>query len=352
MQMENHNIHFLDSSLMGLLPLFEGNPYSKTAVLVDENTYNFCYPLFSVLPVHHLIKIKSGEEQKTLKTAARIWQKLTEFEMDRKSLLINIGGGVIGDMGGFCAATYKRGISFVQIPTTLLSQVDASVGGKLGIDFNGLKNHIGVFQLPESVYIYPGFLKTLTRREVRSGFAEIIKHCLIADANEWKNIRKISNKEIEDTHFDWTSLIQSSVEIKAKIVEADPKEAGLRKILNFGHTIGHAVETYFLAHQDRKLLHGEAIAIGMIAEAWLSKLKGYIVDNELQTIVDYIISIYGKPAINKEEIVKIVPITLQDKKNSFGKVKFSLLEKIGKSTYDIDITTNEMIESLQYYISL
>jgi len=352
MQLEEYNIKFLDSSLLGLLPLFEGNSYSKTAVLVDENTYKYCYPLFSVLPVHHVIKIKSGEEQKTLKTASKIWQKLTDFEMDRKSLLLNIGGGVIGDMGGFCAATYKRGIAFVQLPTTLLSQVDASVGGKLGVDFNGLKNHIGVFQQPKSVFIYPGFLKTLSPREIRSGYAEIIKHCLIADETEWQNIQQISRQDIENTHFDWSPLLHKSVEIKAKVVEADPQEAGLRKILNFGHTIGHAVETNFLENTERKLLHGEAIAIGMIAEAWLSKHKGFISETELEPIVSYIVSLYGKPLIATDEIVKIVPLTLQDKKNSFGKVKFSLLEKVGKCTFDIEISTNEMVQSLQYYISL
>ncbi len=352
MPLNKHNVFFLDSSLLGLLPLFENNKFSKTAVLVDENTYKYCYPLFSVLPVHHVIKIKSGEEQKNLKTATKIWQKLTDFELDRKSLLINIGGGVIGDMGGFCAATYKRGITFIQIPTTLLSQVDASVGGKLGIDFNGLKNHIGVFQQPKSVFIYPGFLKTLSRKEIRSGYAEIIKHCLIRDAAKWNEIQKITSQDIENTHFDWSKLIEHSVEIKAKVVQEDPKEAGLRKILNFGHTLGHAIETYFLENEERKLLHGEAIAIGMITESWLSMKRGYITSSELESIVKYLISIYGKPEIKREEIPAIVPLTLQDKKNSHGKVKFSLLEKVGQCSYDIDISSNEMIESLQYYISI
>lgn len=350
---EKHNIHFLDSSLLGLLPLFEKNKFSKTAVLVDENTYKNCYPIFSVLPPHYVLKIKSGEEQKTLKTATKIWQKLTDAELDRKSLLINIGGGVIGDMGGFCAATYKRGITFVQIPTTLLSQVDASVGGKLGIDFNGLKNHIGVFQEPKAVYIYPGFLRTLDRREIRSGYAEIVKHCLIQDRPMWEKIKKsISTNELNDTHFDWTELIAHSVKIKANVVEQDPKEAGLRKILNFGHTLGHAIETYFLANPERKLLHGEAIAIGMITEAWLSAKKGFISNDESNEVAQYLISIYGLPVIHREEIPAIVPLTLQDKKNSHGKVKFSLLKKIGDCGYDADITANEMIEALQYYVGL
>ncbi|MFN0049255.1 MAG: 3-dehydroquinate synthase [Cytophagales bacterium] len=352
MSLSTHNIQFLDNSLLGLMPFFEANKYSKIAVLVDENTHKYCYPLFTILPAHQIIKIKSGERKKNLKTAAKIWQKLTDFELDRKSLLINIGGGVIGDMGGFCAATFKRGIDFVQIPTTLLSQVDASVGGKLGIDFNGLKNHIGLFNLPQAIFIYPGFLQTLSSREIRSGYAEIVKHCLIADANEWPNIQNILNRDIENIHFDWSAFIKKSIEIKENVVLKDPKEAGLRKILNFGHTLGHAVETYFLEKEDRKLLHGEAIAIGMIAEAWLSKYKGYISDNELITIVSYIISIYGKPLIYKNELAEIIPLTLQDKKNSFGKVKFSLLEKIGKCTYDIDISVSEMEASLRYYISL
>lgn len=349
--LDKHNIFFLDNSFLGLLPLFQGNRFSKTAVLVDENTYKNCYPLFSVLPVHSTIKIKSGEEQKNLKTATKIWQSLTDKEFDRKGLMINLGGGVIGDMGGFCAATYKRGISFVQIPTTLLSMVDASVGGKLGIDFNGFKNHIGVFNQPDAVYIFPGFLRTLDRKEVRSGFAEVIKHCLIRDKSKFEEILKITIEDINNPHFDWSDLIKHSIEIKAKVVTEDPKEAGLRKILNFGHTLGHAVETYFL-NLEHKLLHGEAIAIGMITEAFLSYKRNMISEADLQKIQNYILKIYGKVEITSAQINEIVPLTLQDKKNSHGKVKFSLIREIGNCDFDIEINADQMTEALHYYIQL
>ena len=352
MDLNKEHIYFLDSSFLNLVPLFTKTKFSKIAVLVDENTYHSCYPVISVLPVHHIIEIKSGEEQKNLNTCQHIWQKLTDFEFDRKSLLINIGGGVIGDMGGFCAATYKRGIKFVQIPTTLLSMVDASVGGKLGIDFNGFKNHIGVFEEPKGVYVYPGFLRTLDRRELRSGFAEIIKHCLIRDAVMWQEIQNISQANLNDIHFDWTHLIKHSIQIKAAVVKEDPKESGLRKILNFGHTIGHAVETYFLEKDAERLLHGEAIAVGMICEAWLSFHKGHISKVELETIVHYLLTIYGKVKVHPQAISQILPLTMQDKKNSFGKVKFSLLNKVGDCGYDHEVTETEMKESLLYYVNL
>ena len=323
--------------------------YSKIAVLVDENTKKYCYPLLQpLLPTHSLIEIPSGEEHKHIQTCLHIWEVLTEEEFDRKSLLINLGGGVIGDMGGFCAATYKRGISFIQIPTTLLAQVDASVGGKLGIDFLGLKNHIGVFQEPKSVLIDASFLKTLTRRELRSGFAEVIKHCLIADHIAWENLIQ---REIDQQN--WQEIITHSVKIKNEVVEADPKENGLRKILNFGHTVGHAVETFFINKDVKKrLLHGEAIAVGMICESWLAFKKGFISMSDLKTIESYLLHTFGKVIIEEKDFDDIKSNTLQDKKNEKGLIMCSLLEKIGQANYDIITGQEEIRESLAYYQSL
>jgi len=231
--------------------------YSKIAIIVDENTKEHCYPIIANLVSETiLIEIKSGEENKNLATCTYIWQELTDAAFDRHSLVINLGGGVIGDMGGFCAATYKRGIDFIQIPTTLLAQVDASVGGKLGIDFNGYKNHIGAFAQPEVVLIDTVFFKTLPHLELRSGFAEIIKHCLIRDASMWDVIRK---RDFDQQ--DLQSLVAHSVAIKKEIVAEDPTEKGLRKILNFGHTLGHAVETHFLEKEGKRLLHGEPLSL-------------------------------------------------------------------------------------------
>ncbi|MDW7694621.1 3-dehydroquinate synthase [Flammeovirgaceae bacterium SG7u.111] len=322
--------------------------YSSVAVLVDYNTRVSCYPLIEpFLPSHICIDINPGEEHKHLGTCQEIWSVMTDCQFDRKAVVLNLGGGVIGDMGGFCAATYKRGIDFLQIPTTLLAQVDASVGGKLGIDFKGFKNHIGVFQLPKEVWVHPGFLKTLSEQELRSGFAEVIKHCLIADASKWEVISQKSLKEQL-----WHDIIEHSIHIKANVVKQDPTEQGLRKILNFGHTIGHAIETYFLEEGDERLLHGEAIAIGMICEAYLSAKKTGLEVSESEGITKYISSIFGLPKFSTKAFAPIVENMYQDKKNVGGKIKCVMLEKIGKATFDINITPTEIEESLAYYLSL
>ena len=335
------------SSISESLPAFlNANQYTKIQVIADEKTFRHCYPIIKpFLPKHNLVKIKSGESEKHLGTCEVIWQAMTDNELDRHSLVIDLGGGVIGDMGGFCASTYKRGIDFIQIPTTLLSQVDASVGGKLGIDFYGFKNHIGVFQIPKTVLIDADFLKTLPFSELRSGFAEIIKHCLIMDAEKWEEIRR---KDFEEQNF--TDLIAHSVAIKEKVVEADPTEKGLRKILNFGHTLGHAIETYFLGKPKLHLLHGEAIAAGMICEAYISFERGMIDQKLLENIEEFIFSVYGKATIKESDIESIIALTAQDKKNKGKEVRFSLLEGAGKCTYDIAVSKTEMKKALEYYM--
>jgi 3-dehydroquinate synthase len=328
-----------------LSAFLKANPSTNIQVLVDEKTFRYCYPVIkSILPKHNLVKIKSGEQQKNLDTCQTIWESMTNHELDRHALMINLGGGVIGDMGGFCAATYKRGIDFIQIPTTLLSQVDASVGGKLGIDFQGLKNHIGVFQIPKTVLIDPVFLASLSFAEKRSGFAEIIKHCLIMDADKWNTIRK---KDFEEQDFN--DLIAHSVAIKQQIVEADPTEKGLRKILNFGHTLGHAIETYFLGKPKLHLLHGEAIAAGMICEAFISFKRGMIDQKTLANIEEFIYSVYGKATIMDSDMDEIITLTAQDKKNKGKEIRFSLLAGVGKCTYDIPVSKAEMKKALEYY---
>ena len=268
---------------------------------------------------------------------------MTSAKLDRKSLMINLGGGVIGDMGGFCAATYKRGIDFINLPTTLLSQVDASIGGKLGIDFQGFKNHIGLFRNPKKVIIYPGFLGSLPENELRSGYAEVIKHCLIADGDYWDKLIK--------TNWDqqpWEPIIEHSIEVKTTITKQDPQENGLRKILNFGHTIGHAAESFFL-ESLHPILHGEAVALGMIAESYLSTKRSGLSTEQQNQIVDYISSTYKKINLDEESIERISELITQDKKNEADQIKASLLEKIGKAVYDITITTAEVKEALQFY---
>ncbi len=348
--MAKNNVLITHHIQQELQKFLDYHSYSKICLISDENTQKHCYPLIrdAVKGKGFFIQIPAGEEAKNLETCKKIWEYMTAANLDRKALVINLGGGVIGDMGGFCASTYKRGIDFIQIPTTLLSQVDASVGGKLGIDFtetnnNVFKNHIGVFNEPQAVFIDTGFLATLDARELRSGFAEIIKHCLIADKDKWEII---SSRSFDEQ--DWNDLTAHSVAIKSAVTEADPHEKGLRKILNFGHTLGHAIESFYL-NTPKKLLHGEAIAIGMICESFISAKRGFIEMENLQRISSYIISVYGKPEIPAKDIHKIIPLTLQDKKNERSEVLFSLLEEVGKANYNVQVSVEEMKESIEYY---
>jgi 3-dehydroquinate synthase len=315
---------------------------------MDSNTKEFCLPMIkSSLPTNvEEFVFEAGESQKNLDTCNKIWEWMTNSGFDRKAFIINLGGGVTGDMGGFCAATYKRGIPFINIPTTLLSQVDASVGGKLGIDFMGYKNHIGVFTQPEAVLIADSFLKTLPEEELRSGYAEVIKHGLIKNAGYFGSLRA------EDwQNQPWREIIEKSVQIKKAVVDADPKEGGLRKVLNFGHTIGHAFESKFL-ETERHLLHGEAIAIGMICEAFLSFKKLRMKKESLEEIQNFILSIFPKFYIEEEEIPGLLQLCLQDKKNEGSTIYFSLLQKIGDCDYNISVSEDEIFESIRYYKNL
>ncbi len=319
--------------------------FSRLVVLTDLNTQRHCLPIIEkILPTDTVfISVAAGEIHKNLDTCSLIWSRMTEEALDRKALMINLGGGVIGDMGGFCASIYKRGIRFINCPTTLLSQVDASVGGKLGIDFKGLKNHLGVFNEPETVVIAPEFLKTLPQAELRSGYAEIIKHGLIRDKAYFKKLQA-QNWESQD----WESLIRHSVGIKKAVVEADPKENGLRKILNFGHTIGHAFESYFLDTKNH-LLHGEAIALGMIAEGFLSFEKVGFSFEEFEELSQFLLQVYGKVDFSLHELDPILDLCTQDKKNEGSIILFSLLESIGNCTYNIPVTREEIKHAIQYY---
>jgi len=324
-----------------------GEAYQKIAVIVDENTEEHCLPLIiDSIGAHWLLKINSGEINKTINTCEQLWGALTEASFGRKDLVINLGGGVIGDMGGFVASTYKRGIDFINLPTTLLSQVDASIGGKLGVDFNGFKNHIGLFKDPAKVIVFPEFIKTLSDRELRSGFAEVIKHGLIRDAAYW---HKLSNMEFAD--FNWSQIIGQSIEIKKEVVESDPYEKGERKILNFGHTIGHAIETYFL-ETDERLLHGEAIASGMICEAFLSHKFAGLSAEELNEISTFLLRTYQPKAINTQVFDSLISLTMQDKKNHAGSVNYSLLKGIGECGFNYQVPTNLVLDSLFFLNSL
>ncbi|CAE7439769.1 aroB [Symbiodinium microadriaticum] len=321
------------------------NQPDAVAILVDENTRKNCLTLLD-FPEFQIIEIESGEANKTLETCQLIWEKLTTGGFSRKSLLINLGGGVIGDMGGFVASTYKRGIPFINVPTTLLSQVDASIGGKQGVDFHGLKNHIGVFREPNKVIIHSPFLKTLPFDQLRSGFAEVLKHGLIWDKKYFQKTSTLSDINGQD----WLEIIQRSVEIKQEIVEQDPLESGLRKILNFGHTLGHAVETWHLS-EGHPILHGEAIAIGMIMEAYLSRKLELISESQFTMIMDTCLKFFGHiSSVPRSE--QLIPLLMQDKKNSAGKINYSLIDNIGHCKYDVTVSISLMTEAIDHYRKL
>ncbi|MFA6945673.1 MAG: 3-dehydroquinate synthase, partial [Pedobacter sp.] len=323
---------FFGNSLQELSAFLNEKKYSKVFVLVDSNTEIHCLPVLQEALESiefDLIEVTPGEENKNIDFCIGIWRMLLDFGADRNSILINLGGGVITDMGGFAASTFKRGIDFVQVPTTLLSQVDASVGGKTGIDMDNVKNIIGTFTQPKAVYIYTPFLNTLSDKELRSGYAEVIKHGLIYDASLFEKLKTIAPKDLSD------EIIYRSIEIKNEVVITDPFEKGLRKILNYGHTIGHAVESYSLKHDKVPLLHGEAIAIGFICEAFLSAKKNGLKEAELSEIVKTIKNTYPVYKLNKASYSDLLEIMKNDKKNNAGQISFSLLSGVGKCGYDI-----------------
>jgi 3-dehydroquinate synthase len=349
LKLPTYNVYVGDDAWQTLQHIVQAKKYSKIFVLTDENTQLHCLPI--VLKETgwigvNVLSIPSGEVHKTLETCSQIWSQLLEHGTDRKALLVNLGGGVIGDMGGFCASTFKRGFDFIQLPTTLLSQVDASIGGKLGIDFQGVKNSIGVFQNPMAVFVFPAFLETLSQREVRSGFAEIIKHGLIADAKQWAAFQKI--KDLKKVA--WQKLIVPSLRIKQRIVKADPFEQNVRKALNFGHTIGHAIESYAL-ETETPLLHGEAIAIGLITECYLShKILG-LPKEDLENITRFILTVYDNYFFSKEIFPVLLATMQQDKKNEHGNINFTLIDRIGNFQYNQQCSEALILESLEYYLA-
>ncbi|GAA4780887.1 3-dehydroquinate synthase [Olivibacter ginsenosidimutans] len=341
---------FFDKSLKALEDFLETHSYSKIFILTDRNTGEYCLPVLrKALPTltnYDLIEIDPGEENKNIDFCIGIWKMLLDFGADRKSLLLNLGGGVITDIGGFAASTFKRGIDFIQLPTTLLSQVDASVGGKTGIDMDGVKNIIGTFTQPKAVFINSQFLATLDRKQIISGFAEMVKHGLIYDKGYFETLQGVDFSAIDETY------IIRSVEIKNDVVTKDPTEKGLRKILNFGHTIGHAIESYSLAHDSFPLLHGEAIAVGMICEAYLSHRLNNLSLNELNEVTAYIRTLFPAYVFNHSIDDQLFEYMLNDKKNTDGKIGFALLARIGHCTFDHYVERALIVEALDYYRSL
>jgi len=351
-QANNYTIHFNESGYEALNLHIKSNNYSMLFVLVDTNSNNICLPTF--LPyletdlTIEIVEFEHGESNKNISTCIEIWKVLTELGADRKSLLINLGGGVVTDLGGFIAATFKRGIDFINVPTTLLAMVDASIGGKNGIDLDHLKNQIGTITNPKMVVIDSHYLETLPQNEMRSGLAEMLKHGLIFDQKYWMQFLDLSKVDFAD--FDL--LIREAVAIKNKIVQQDPSEQGIRKALNFGHTLGHAIESYFLENETKSnLLHGEAIAIGMVLESYISMQKNLISVAAFDEIKATIKAIFPPIIITENDLDPIINLLIHDKKNEYGNIKFSLLDGIGNSKINQEVENDLIISAFNDYKS-
>lgn len=350
---ENYAIHFNEYCYSELNKYLSENRFSKLFILVDENTHNYCLPYFLAQIETNLeieiIEIDVGEAHKNIETCDGVWQALSELNADRKSLVINLGGGVVTDLGGFVAATFKRGIQFINIPTTLLAMVDASVGGKTGVDLGVLKNQIGVFAYSDMVLVDTHFLNTLPYKEMRSGFAEMLKHGLIQSESYWDALNNLDSLSPNER---MAQLIYDSVQIKYNVVLEDPKENGLRKTLNYGHTLGHAIESYCLDTPEKNdLLHGEAIAIGLILETFISHKLYNFSFSKLERIKSYIKDLYDNVAFNEKDITSIIELLKFDKKNTFGNVNFVLLSDIGSTEIDCLVDNDIIREAFAYYAS-
>jgi len=342
-QANGYPIFFNESAYEALNKHLKNTKYSNLFIIVDSNTNEYCLPLF--LPQLEtdlnieIIEFENGECFKNIETCVQIWNVLTELGADRKSLVLNLGGGVVTDLGGFVASTFKRGVDFIHIPTTLLSMVDASVGGKNGVDLGNLKNQIGVINVPNMVLIDSNFLETLPQNEMRSGLAEMLKHGLIYDKAYWNQFLDLKNLDFAD--FD--ELIFRSIEIKNEIVLQDPTEKNIRKSLNFGHTLGHAIESYFLENENKTtLLHGEAIAAGMILESFISWKKELISADEFIEIKKAIKNIFQDIVFEENDLNPILDLLIHDKKNEYGSIQFALIEGIGKMKINQEVE-NELI---------
>ncbi|WP_100611552.1 3-dehydroquinate synthase [Confluentibacter lentus] len=343
-------IHFNEACYTSLNEHIKINNFSKIFILVDTNTHSYCLPLFleklETGSVIEIIEIEEGEINKNIDTCVGVWNTLSELDADRKSLLINVGGGVVTDLGGFVASTFKRGIAYINVPTSLLAMVDASVGGKTGVDLGNLKNQIGVISNPNMVLIDTLFLQTLPQNQMKSGLAEMLKHGLIISEAYWNKFKDLSKLKIDDLD----DLIYESVLIKKVVVDQDPFENGLRKTLNYGHTLGHAIESYFLTNPNKtSLLHGEAIAIGIVLASYIStQLVGFPEDstNDIKQLFG---GYYGKVDIIESDYSPIIELLKYDKKNNHGNVNFVLLEAIGKPKIDCLVDESIIIDAFKYY---
>jgi len=331
--------------------IIRDSAYSKIAVLCDSNTQEKCLPHFLAelpnLAIENLeiIELEPGEGNKSLEVLAQLWDAFGALGLDKQSLLINLGGGVITDLGGFAAATYMRGMDFINFPTSLLAMADASVGSKTGINFSGFKNRIGLFADPIMVGILPDFLATLEQSEFQSGWAEMLKHGLIADGSHFEELIHLK----PDFESITESLIKHTIEIKAAVVLSDKGEQGQRKILNFGHTLGHALESFYQS-EGNGITHGHAVALGMQIELLLSSQYSGLDEHQAKAAKEALARQYPFPnqSIDKEELLNLV---LGDKKNQAGEIRFALLSSIGKAEFDVSVTQEAILNVLEEFFN-
>ena len=351
-------------SNIALSALLEGLPEGQLFLLTDTNTAKYCLPLFTEFigeTPYHLLEIEPGEHHKNLSTVQLIWDFLFKHRATRQAILINLGGGMITDIGGFAAATYMRGIRFINVPTTLLAMVDASSGGKTGIDYQGAKNVIGTFTPPMECLIYPDFLRTLPHEQLLSGMAEMIKHALIASPEQWQQLLQLTDDNAQTADFieeiTTSGLLEANIEIKQKVVAEDPLETGWRKILNFGHTVGHAIESAALATSSSPIAsrpsHGYCVLWGMVAEVYLSVVHTGCPREVLQYLTRIMLMWYGRPECNCKQREELIQRMYQDKKNTANTTpNFTLLKKVGQPMINQHLTERDIHEALEYLFSL
>jgi 3-dehydroquinate synthase len=318
-------------------------------ILTDRNTRKFCYPIllsnipgFGRLPVFTL---PAGEDTKKLKQLENVWKWLMESGASRNSMLVNLGGGVISDIGGFAAATFNRGMRYINIPTSLVGQVDAGIGGKTGINVDGIKNQAGLFYNPIAVFILPQFLETLPQSHFRSGFAEIVKCAALSGKASWNRAKKFSLPGNDML----LTLIDETVNFKCSVVAGDPLDTSSRKVLNFGHTVGHSLESFYLGHGNKDYLHGDAVAAGMICEAYVSARLTGLPEEDLEEITSLVVSVFQPGGIESPDYEKIISLIEHDKKQTGAGICYSLLEEIGKPVTGILVNREILIESFNFY---
>ena len=324
-------------------------PHDKLFVLVDEHTSQYCLPLIQAFPCMKdaiSICIGAGDIHKNIETLAHVWKELGDNGATRHSLMVNLGGGMVTDLGGFAASTFKRGLKYINIPTTLLAMVDASVGGKTGINFNGLKNEIGVFSPAQSVLINTEFLKSLDMDNILSGYAEMLKHGLISTTEHWAELLKFDMNDIDYKALQ--ELVAKSVKIKEDIVEQDPYEKGIRKALNLGHTVGHAFESLAM-ETNRPVLHGYAVAWGIVCELYFSHLKTGFPKDKLRQTLQFIKNNYGVFVFDCKQYDRLYQFMTHDKKNSAGIINFTLMGEVGDIRINQSATKEEIMDMLDFY---